>query len=280
MLIGVVGLGLIGGSMAKAINQNTDYSVYGYDIEDKITKKAILVGAIEGELTDEMIPECDLLFLGLYPQDTIEFLQTHASRIKKDCIVMDTGGVKQIVCDAAAPLAAEYGFTFIGAHPMAGVEHKGFEYSKKALFNGASLILVPLTGTKIEKVDQVIHLAKQIGFVQTPIVEPDEHDRIIAYTSQLAHVVSSAYVMSPTARDHNGFSAGSYRDMTRVAKLNEIMWTELFLENPDFLADEIDGLVHRLKEFSRVIRGRDEKNLCELLRAGHLRKLEIDQEVF
>lgn len=280
MLIGVVGLGLIGGSMAKAINQNTDYSVYGYDIEDKITKKAILVGAIEGELTDEMIPECDLLFLGRYPQDTIEFLRTHASRIKKDCIVMDTGGVKQIVCDAAAPLAAEYGFTFIGAHPMAGVEHKGFEYSKKALFNGASLILVPLTGTKIEKVDQVIHLAKQIGFVQTPIVEPDEHDRIIAYTSQLAHVVSSAYVMSPTARDHNGFSAGSYRDMTRVAKLNEIMWTELFLENPDFLADEIDGLVHRLKEFSRVIRGRDEKNLCELLRAGHLRKLEIDQEVF
>ena len=106
MLIGVVGLGLIGGSMAKAINQNTDYSVYGYDIEDKITKKAILVGAIEGELTDEMIPECDLLFLGLYPQDTIEFLRTHASRIKKDCIVMDTGGVKQIVCDAAAPLAA------------------------------------------------------------------------------------------------------------------------------------------------------------------------------
>lgn len=280
MLIGVVGLGLIGGSMAKAINQNTDYSVYGYDIEDKITKKAILVGAIEGELTDEMIPECDLLFLGLYPQDTIEFLRTNASRIKKDCIVMDTGGVKQIVCDSAAPLAAEYGFTFIGAHPMAGVEHKGFEYSKKALFNGASLILVPLTGTKIEKVDQVIHLAKQIGFVQTPIVEPDEHDRIIAYTSQLAHVVSSAYVMSPTACDHNGFSAGSYRDMTRVAKLNEIMWTELFLENPDFLADEIDGLTHRLEEFSKVIRGRDEEKLCELLRAGHLRKLEIDQEVF
>lgn len=280
MLIGVVGLGLIGGSMAKAINQNTDYSVYGYDIEDKITKKAILVGAIEGELTDEMIPECDMLFLGLYPKDTIKFLRENAPRLKHDCIVMDTGGVKQVVNDAAAPLAAEYGFTFIGAHPMAGVEHKGFEYSRKALFNGASLILVPLTGTAIEKVDEVIHLAKQIGFVQTPIAEPSEHDRIIAYTSQLAHVVSSAYVMSPTASDHSGFSAGSYRDMTRVAKLNEIMWTELFLENPDFLADEIDGLAERLTAFSKVIRDKNEDKLCEMLKEGRIRKLQIDQEIF
>lgn len=280
MLIGVVGLGLIGGSMAKAINQNTDYSVYGYDIDDSITKKAILVGATEGELTEAMIPECDLIFLGLYPQDSIDFISAHAGKFKKDCIVLDTCGVKQIVVDAVAPLAAEYGFTFIGTHPMAGVEHKGFEYSKKALFNGASLILVPLTGTSIEKVDFVMKLAKQIGFTQTPIAEPDDHDRIIAYTSQLAHVVSSAYVMSPTAMEHYGFSAGSYRDMTRVAKLNEFMWTELFLENPDFLADEVDGLIERLQEFSDLIRSRDDDKLCDLLARGRVRKLEIDKEIF
>ncbi len=280
MLIGVVGLGLIGGSMAKAINQNTDYSVYGYDIDDSITKKAILVGATEGELTEAMIPECDLIFLGLYPQDSIDFISAHADKFKKDCIVLDTCGVKQIVVDAVAPLAAEYGFTFIGTHPMAGVEHKGFEYSKKALFNGASLILVPLTGTSIEKVDFVMKLAKQIGFTQTPIAEPVDHDRIIAYTSQLAHVVSSAYVMSPTAMEHYGFSAGSYRDMTRVAKLNEFMWTELFLENPDFLADEVDGLIERLQEFSDLIRSRDDDKLCDLLARGRVRKLEIDKEIF
>ena len=261
MLIGVVGLGLIGGSMAKAINQNTDYSVYGYDIDDSITKKAILVGATEGELTED-------------------FISAHAGKFKKDCIVLDTCGVKQIVVDAVAPLAAEYGFTFIGTHPMAGVEHKGFEYSKKALFNGASLILVPLTGTSIEKVDFVMKLAKQIGFTQTPIAEPVDHDRIIAYTSQLAHVVSSAYVMSPTAMEHYGFSAGSYRDMTRVAKLNEFMWTELFLENPDFLADEVDGLIERLQEFSDLIRSRDDDKLCDLLARGRVRKLEIDKEIF
>ena len=280
MLIGVVGLGLIGGSMAKAINQNTDYSVYGYDIDDSITKKAILVGATEGELTEAMIPECDLIFLGLYPQDSIDFISAHAGKFKKDCIVLDTCGVKQIVVDAVAPLAAEYGFTFIGTHPMAGVEHKGFEYSKKALFNGASLILVPLTGTSIEKVDFVMKLAKQIGFTQTPIAEPVDHDRIIAYTSQLAHVVSSAYIMSPTAMEHYGFSAGSYRDMTRVAKLNEFMWTELFLENPDFLADEVDGLIERLQEFSELIRSRDDDKLCDLLARGRVRKLEIDKEIF
>lgn len=280
MLIGVVGLGLIGGSMAKAINQNTDYSVYGYDIDDSITKKAILVGATEGELTEEMIPECDLIFLGLYPQDSIDFITAHADKFKKDCIVLDTCGIKQVVVDAVAPLAAKYGFTFIGTHPMAGVEHKGFEYSKKALFNGASLILVPLTGTSIEKVDFVMKLAKQIGFSQTPIAEPDDHDRIIAYTSQLAHVVSSAYVMSPTAKEHYGFSAGSYRDMTRVAKLNEFMWTELFLENPDFLADEVDGLIERLREFSDTIRQRNDEKLCDLLAKGRMRKLEIDKEIF
>lgn len=280
MLIGVVGLGLIGGSMAKAINQNTDYSVYGYDIDESISKKAILVGATEGELTEEMIPECDMIFLALYPEATIKFVEDHADKFKRDCIISDTGGIKKVVCDAIAPLAAEHGFTFIGTHPMAGVEHMGFEYSKKALFNGASLILVPLQGTAIEKVDQLSHLAKQIGFSQTPVADPDDHDRIIAYTSQLAHVVSSAYVKSPTADDHYGFSAGSYRDMTRVAKLNEVMWTELFLENPDHLADELDGLIERLQEYSRVIRERDEETLCRLLKEGRERKLQIDNEIF
>lgn len=280
MLIGVVGLGLIGGSMAKAINQNTDYSVYGYDIDDSITKKAVLVGATEGVLTKEMLPECDMLFLGLFPKETIAFLTENAHLIKPDCIVMDTCGVKKVVLEAAGPLAEKYGFTFIGTHPMAGVEHKGFEYSKKALFNGASLILVPLKGTPIEKVDLVIHLANAIGFAKTPIADAEEHDRIIAFTSQLAHVVSSAYVKSEAAEKHSGFSAGSYRDMTRVAMLNEHMWTELFLDNPEYLADEIDGLADRLKEYSSAIRSGDEEVLFDLLKDGRLRKAKIDNEIF
>ncbi len=280
MLIGVVGLGLIGGSMAKAINQNTDNSVYGYDIQDSITHKAVLVGATEGVLTEEMIPECDLIILGLYPRATIKWVQDHADVIKKGAIVMDTCGIKGVVCDALFPLAAEKGFCFMGAHPMAGVEHAGFEYSKRALFNGASMILVPATGEPIKVVDHVSHLMKDAGFAQTPVLSPEEHDRIIAFTSQLAHVVSSAYVKSPTAPDHEGFSAGSYHDMTRVAKLNEVMWAELFMENPECLADEVDGLIERLGEYSSALRERDEEKMTELLRDGRIRKLEIDKEIF
>ena len=280
MLIGVIGLGLIGGSMAKAINQNTGNSVYGYDIVESVGHKAVLVGATEGILTEDMIGECDMIILGLYPRDTIEYVKEHADKIKKGAVVMDTCGIKKAVCDELFPLAKEKGFTFIGAHPMAGVEHTGFEYSKKALFQGAPLILVPATGTPIEVVDQVSRLAKEAGFAQTPILSPEDHDRIIAFTSQLAHVVSSAYVKSPTAIEHDGFSAGSYKDMTRVAKLNETMWAELFMENPDYLADEIDGLVERLEGYSKVLRDRDEETMTELLREGRVRKLEIDKEIF
>ncbi len=280
MLIGVVGLGLIGGSMAKAINQNTDNSVYGYDIVDSICHKAVLVGATEGVLTEEMIGECDLLILGLYPRDTIQFVKERAGKIKKGAVVMDTCGIKRFVCDALFPVAKENGFTFMGAHPMAGVEHKGFEYSKKALFTGASLILVPAAGTSIETVDRISRLAKEAGFSTTPVVSPEDHDRIIAFTSQLAHVVSSAYVKSPTASEHEGFSAGSYQDMTRVAKLNENMWSELFLENPDYLAEEVDGLIERLERYSKALHERDEEGMKELLREGHERKLMIDKEIF
>ncbi len=280
MLIGVIGLGLIGGSMAKAINQNTDHSVYGYDIQAPITHKAVLVGATEGILTEEMIPECDLIILGLYPRETVRFVKEHADVIKKGAVVMDTCGIKGYVCSELFPVAREKGFTFIGGHPMAGVEHAGFEYSKRALFNGASMILVPMTGEPIEVVDRISHLMKDAGFAQTPVLSPEDHDRIIAYTSQLAHVVSSAYVKSPTASEHEGFSAGSYRDMTRVAKLNEIMWAELFMENPDALAAEIDGLVERLQDYSRVLKERDEEKMTELLREGRERKLLIDKETF
>lgn len=280
MIIGVVGLGLIGGSMAKAINQNTGNSVYGFDIDDTVSKKAILVDATEGILTEDMLSECDMLILGLYPEDTVEYVKSVAGKLKEGCMVVDTCGIKKYVCDELFKTAKEHGFHFIGGHPMAGVEHTGFEYSKKALFLGASMILIPPTGMPIEIVDKVSKFFKAVGFAETPVVDAGTHDRIIAYTSQLAHVVSSAYVKSDTATEHEGFSAGSYEDMTRVAKLKEDMWTELFLENSDFLSAEIDGLIERLKEYSRAIKDNDATTLHEMLKEGRERKLEIDKEIF
>lgn len=279
-MIGVIGLGLIGGSMAKALNQLTDDTVYGYDTDREVLQRAKLVNAIEEELTPEILAQCDLVIIALYPEQTRETLRKYAGVFKKDAVVMDTCGVKGTICPLGEELAGEHGFYFIGGHPMAGIEHGGFAHARKALFSNASMIFVPPAGTPIAVVDRLKRLMVSIGFTNVQITTAREHDRMIAFTSQLAHVVSSAYIKSPTAACHDGFSAGSYKDLTRVAKLNEGMWTELFLENPDNLANEIDTVIANLEAYSSAIRGRDAKTLESLLREGRLRKEEIDGERF
>ncbi|MEE0745846.1 MAG: prephenate dehydrogenase, partial [Anaerovoracaceae bacterium] len=234
MEIGIAGLGLIGGSLAKAISQNTDNTVYGYDISDQVVKKAVLVDAIEQPLNDKLLTQCDIVVVALYPGDTIDYVTENADLFKPGAIVVDCCGVKKPVCDKLIPLAEEKGFLFVGGHPMAGLEHSGFTYAKKSLFNNASMIFTATKGP-IESMSKLKSLFTSIGFTNIEITTPEEHDRRIAFTSQLAHVVSNAYIKSPTAQRHEGFSAGSYKDLTRVAKLNEDMWTELFLENPDNL---------------------------------------------
>lgn len=279
MEIGIVGLGLIGGSLAKAISQNTDHTVYGFDISDQVIKKAVLVDAIEQPLTDELLPHCDIVIVALYPQATIDYVKAHADLFKKDSIVLDCGGVKGIVCAALEPLAEKKGFLFVGGHPMAGLEHSGFTYAKKSLFNNASMIFTPTKGP-IESMEILKELFTSIGFTNIEISKAADHDRKIAFTSQLAHVVSNAYIKSPTAMEHAGFSAGSYKDLTRVAKLNEHMWTELFLENGDNLVNEIDGLVEQLLKYSKAIKENDADTLRELLKDGREKKAIIDGEIF
>lgn len=279
MEIGIVGLGLIGGSLAKAISQNTDHTVYGTDLSEQVVKKAVLVNAIEQQLTDELLPQCDIVIVALYPQATIEYVKEHAHLFRKESIVVDCGGIKQLVCDTLIPLAEENGFLFVGGHPMAGLEHSGFTYAKKSLFNNASMIFTPTKGP-IESMEKLKELFTSIGFTNIEISTAEEHDRKIAFTSQLAHVVSNAYIKSPTALEHSGFSAGSYKDLTRVAKLNEVMWTELFLENADNLAAEIDTLIGNLQQYSTAIRERDAETLCALLKDGREKKALIDGEIF
>lgn len=279
MEIGIVGLGLIGGSLAKAISQNTDNIVYGTDLSDQVVKKAVLINAIEQPLTDELLPQCDIVIVALYPQATIDYVKSHADLFAPDSIVIDCGGVKGIVCDALIPLAEEHGFLFVGGHPMAGLEHSGFTYAKKTLFNNASMVFTPTRGP-IESMSRLNDLFTAIGFTNIQIATPEEHDKKIAFTSQLAHVVSNAYIKSPTAMEHMGFSAGSYKDLTRVAKLNEHMWTELFLENPENLTNEIDMLIDNLKKYSDAIKAKDSETLCDLLRDGREKKALIDGEIF
>lgn len=278
MLIGVVGLGLIGGSLAKAIKYNTENTVLGYDIDLNVLLKAKLLGAVDGELTEDKIPECDMIVTGLYPQSTKDFINANAAKFKKGAIVVDTCGVKGYVCEDMWKTAKENGFVFIGAHPMAGLHYSGFEHSQVTLFNNASMVLVPSKDVNINDLEKVKKLFLSIGFTDIQLTTPEKHDKLIAFTSQLAHVVSNAYVKSPTAKEHKGFSAGSYKDLTRVAKLNETMWTELFLENDEYLIKEIDGIIENLQQYSAALKARDEKTLRQLLKDGRECKERIDGE--
>ncbi len=278
MTVGVVGLGLIGGSLAKAIKYNTDNTVIGYDIDENVILKAKLLGAIDDEMTEQKIPECDIIITGLYPEATKKYITENAKKFKKGAIVLDTCGVKTYVCEDMYRIAKENGFTFVGAHPMAGLHLSGFENSKVTMFSNASMLLVPSPNRGINELDTVRKLFSKIGFTNIQNTTPEEHDRIIAFTSQLAHVVSNAYVKSPSAKLHKGFSAGSYRDLTRVAKLNEVMWTELFLENRENLAFEVDTIIENLKQYSKALKENDAGTLEKLLRDGRICKEQIDGE--
>lgn len=276
MTIGIVGLGLIGGSLAKAFKYSGTEKVYGTDILESVVLKAKLLGAIDRELCDEDLKSCDMVIIALYPKDIVEYVSSHAHLFKKGAIVIDTGGIKKSVCYPLFKIAQENGFIFIGAHPMAGVAFSGFEHSDVKMFNKASMILVPPKGIDLIILDNLKKLFLSIGFTNIQITSPENHDKIISFTSQLAHVVSNAYVKSPSAELHQGFSAGSYKDLTRVAKLNPDMWTQLFLQNGENLAEEIDTIIENLKEYSNAIKENNAALLWKLLKAGSDRKDMID----
>ena len=277
MNIGVIGLGLIGGSMAKAIKEATSHVVYGYDKNSDVIRKALMDNAIDLSL-EANLPSCDIVIIALYPEASVNFIKENICKLKKDTIVVDCCGIKQWVCQRLFPLANKGNFHFVGGHPMAGTEKWGFDSSRASLFKGASMILTPSPEEKEEVLRVLKDLFLALGFSKVKLSTPEEHDRIIAYTSQLAHVLSGAYVKSPSALAHRGFSAGSFKDMTRVAKLNEDMWCELFMENKEYLREEIDSLIERLTPYSKALKEGDEKSLKELLLEGRLRKENLERE--
>ena len=268
MVIGVSGLGLIGGSLARALSESGSHEVYGFDINRSSLLAAKLVGAIKDELNEKTIPECDVIFVALYPKDTVEYISNIAPLVKKGAIIADCGGVKRPVCAPCEKIAEENGFEFVGAHPMAGTQFSGFTRSRGNLFKNATMILTPKENTDVRILHKLRTVLDDAGFSEVNLTSPEEHDRIIAFTSQLPHVISNAYVKSTTAVSQKGFSAGSYRDLTRVSKLNEKMWTELFFENKDNLCDEIDFLVERLQEYSAALKADDKETLVALLKEG------------
>ncbi len=271
MTVGIVGLGLIGGSLARAVKQ-AGYQVYGADIDRTVLLKARLLDIVDEELTDGNLKDCPVVLLGLYPGATVSWLEEHGAQLGEGAVVMDTCGVKRAVCYPAWELADRYGFTFIGGHPMEGAAKIGFDHSDSGMFRKASMILCPRSDLKLEDMKRLKDVLDAAGFGRYEMTTPEHHDEMIALTSQLAHVVSSAYVMAPNCLRHQGYSAGSLRDMTRVAFLNETMWTELFLDNRENLLGELDGLIAHLQEYRRALDGNDAAALKALLLKGRVIK--------
>lgn len=267
LTIGIAGLGLIGGSFAKAYAKS-GARVLGCDSSAKTMREAAAAGAIAEELTHENIKECDLLLIALYPAAAIEYLTKAAPYIKGCGLVMDCCGVKRSVCKAGFDLASKHGFDFLGGHPMAGIQFSGFANSSADMFRGASMIIVPPAHGGASLVERAERLLFPAGFGVFTVTTAEHHDEMIAFTSQMCHVVSNAYVKSPRAQQHAGYSAGSYADLTRVAKLNPSMWTELFIDNRDYLIKEIDLMSKHLSEYREALANKDEARLAELLTEG------------
>ena len=276
MTVGIVGLGLIGGSAAKAYRE-AGHTVYGSDRDPAIAPFAVLDGALDGLLDRENLLKCQLLLLCVYPEGVLDYLEREAANIAPDTLVIDFAGVKGLICDKAFSIAEHHGFTFVGGHPMAGSQRSGYAVSRANLYSGASMVVVPPRFDDPDLFARVKEALFPLGFARTTFCRAEEHDRMIAYTSQLAHVVSNAYVRSDASENHRGFSAGSWKDLTRVAYLNEEMWATLFLNNREALLAELDVLLDHLAEYRTAIDTCDRETLVRILRDGREKKTRADR---
>ncbi|MCI7265456.1 MAG: prephenate dehydrogenase [Eubacterium coprostanoligenes] len=274
MNILICGLGLIGASLAKTLKKNTDHTVLGWNRTSSVTEKALRDGVIDrtGDI-DSLMAEADITFINFYPEAIVPFILEHQNSFKKDSIVSDSCGIKTKICRALEKETLD--FYFIGAHPMAGREVGGYDNSLDTLYDKASFIVTPVDGTPRNKIDALVGLAQGMGFARTVVTTPEHHDEMIAFTSQIAHVLACSYVLSPLAPSHAGYSAGSYRDVSRVARINADMWADLFIDNKEALVREIDDLVSNLMQFKYNIVNEDSPALKDLMNRANKIKEEI-----
>ncbi len=273
--VGVVGLGLIGASFCKAYKES-GARVYGWNRTRSTAQMAKMQGIIDDYLTDDNLGTCDLVIVSLYPEASVEWMRTHKDSFNKAGIVIDACGTKKFVCEEGFKIAKEAGFTFVGCHPMAGLQYSGMAYAKADLFVGAPMVVVPPVFDDINLLDRVKNLLIPCKFGSFHVAHAEQHDRMISFTSQMPHVISNAYIKSPNAREHKGFSGGSYKDLTRVASLNPTMWTELFFENKDNLIFEIENLQNELQKYKEALINDDHKKMYDLLEEGSRIKDEVD----
>ncbi|MGN0998073.1 MAG: prephenate dehydrogenase [Faecousia sp.] len=275
MTVGILGLGLIGGSFARAYAK-AGHTVYVCEKDGEMLSFAQLAGVVTDSLDAEAIPKCDLILLAIFPGGSADWLEKNAHLVSPQALVMDCCGTKEEICRRCFPLAEKYGFTFIGGHPMAGSHFSGFKYSRSNLFQGAPMVLVPPRYDDMELLQRAKDALAPCNFGSFSVTTAQEHDRLIAFTSQMPHIVSNAYIKSPTAARHSGFSAGSYKDLTRVAWLNPQMWAELCMANRENVLFELDCYIKSLGAYRDALAQQDIETLTALLDEGRRRKEEVD----
>jgi len=271
MKIGIIGLGLMGGSIAKTAKKRELAQVYGIDVPE-VMQKAVLLNAIDGELNEKTISKVDLLFICAYPRQIPDILREYVPKVKDGCIVCDIGGNKRLIVQAMENLSKEYpNVNFVASHPMAGREFVGISHSITTLYDKSSFIIIPVKSS-LEATQTLSDFIRALGATNVEYTSADNHDDMIAYTSQLCHVISSAYVKNKKSQNHFGYSAGSFKDLTRVAKLNPVMWSENMIDNRDYLVKDIDILIEELKKYREALATNNQVGLEELLREGTIIK--------
>ena len=252
MIITIIGLGIIGGSYAKGLTK-AGHIVYGIDkdletIEYAKSKGYILDGSIEA---NQLVSLADLVIVGLYPNDVVPFIKNNLSLFREGQVVTDVCGVKECICEEATILLGNS--YFIGSHPMAGREKVGIKFADEKIFLGTNFLMCPIESTNQVAIDVVSQMANDLGFGRIHKISPKFHDEMIAYTSQLTHAIAVSLVNSTTSDEVVKFIGDSYRDLTRIAMINEMLWSQLFIENKDALTGQIDSFINELELIKTAI---------------------------
>ncbi len=262
----------MGGSIAKALKKTDKYYVIGYNRTEEITKRALSDGAID-EIWDGVSPiDADITILAVNPNVTVKLFETLPSLLKRGSILTDICGVKAEVVKMGEAVCKDKGIFFIGGHPMAGRERNGYDYSTEDLFFNRSYILTETANSDKETLNKLSQMALDMGCSDVTITSPEYHDKMIAYTSQIPHILAGAYMNSPTSATHKGYSAGSYHDVSRVASVDENLWSQLFLSNKDNLLYEIDILIRNLQDYKEAVARNDQSRLSGIIKTGRILK--------
>ena len=275
MNVGVLGLGLIGGSLARAYTK-AGHIVFACESDESMLSFAQLAGVVNEPLTKDNLSSCDLILLAIYPDGSAGWLEENAHLVNPQAFVIDCCGIKREICRRCFPLAEKYGFTFVGGHPMAGSHYSGFKYSRSNLFQGSPMVLVPPRFDDMALLERVKDILAPCNFGFFSVTTAEEHDKMIAFTSQMPHILSNGFIKSPTAKNHKGFSAGSYKDLTRVAWLNPQMWAELCMDNRDNVMFELECYIQSLQAYYNALQSQDLETLTHLLDEGKRKKEEVD----